>query len=97
MIRAAFTIYGFVVAKSVEERDYVLKTGHNEGVDTADFDLSAMGLDTLLDSGKKCLAWSKREAHNCRGQSQEFWTLSGPCRIEGLSLRTRYRVAAGLS
>jgi len=56
MIRAAFTDHGFVITKLLEGGDYIIITGHNEGVHTADLDLSAMGLGILPASGKK-IVW----------------------------------------
>jgi hypothetical protein len=58
MMHAAFTDYGFVVTELSEAGDYVIITGHNEGVHTADLDLSAMGLGILPASGKK-IVWKK--------------------------------------
>jgi len=61
MMRAAFTDYGFVTTELSEENDYVIITGHNEGVHTADLDLSAMGLGILPASGKK-IVWPEASA-----------------------------------
>lgn len=61
MMHAAFTDYGFVVSKLSEEGDYVIITGHNEGVHTADLDLSAMDLGILPASGKK-IVWPEASA-----------------------------------
>jgi hypothetical protein len=55
MIRRAFTDHGFVTNELLEYGDCVIITGHNEGVHTADLDLSAMGLGILPASGKKIL------------------------------------------
>jgi hypothetical protein len=55
MIRRAFTDHGFVTNELLEHDDCVIITGHNEGVHTADLDLSAMGLGILPASGKKIL------------------------------------------
>ena len=61
MMHAAFTGYGFVVTGLSEEGDYVIITGHNEGMHTADLDLSAMGLGILPASGKK-IVWPEASA-----------------------------------
>ncbi len=61
MMHAAFTDYGFVVTQLSEEGDYVIISGHNEGVHTADLDLSAMGLGILPASGKK-IVWPEASA-----------------------------------
>jgi hypothetical protein len=61
MMHAAFTDYGFVVTELSEAGDYVIITGHNEGVHTADLDLSAMGLGILPASGKK-IVWPEASA-----------------------------------
>jgi hypothetical protein len=61
MMHAAFTDYGFVVTQLSEEGDYIIITGHNEGVHTADLDLSAMGLGILPASGKK-IVWPEASA-----------------------------------
>ena len=61
MMHAAFTDYGFVVSGLSEEGDYVIITGHNEGVHTADLDLSTMGLGILPSSGKK-IVWPEASA-----------------------------------
>jgi len=56
MMKAAFTHVGFVVSELYEEGDHVIIRGHNEGVHTADLDLSAMGFGILPASGKK-IVW----------------------------------------
>jgi len=56
MIRSAFTDHGFVATELLEDGDYVIITGHNEGVHTADLDLSAIGIGILPASGKK-IVW----------------------------------------
>jgi hypothetical protein len=61
MIRAAFTDHGFVTTELLEDGDYVIITGHNEGVHIADLDLSAMGLGILPASGKK-VVWPEASA-----------------------------------
>jgi hypothetical protein len=61
MMHAAFTDYGFVVSKLSEEGDYVIITGHNEGVHTADLDLTAMGFGILPASNKK-IVWPEASA-----------------------------------
>jgi hypothetical protein len=61
MMHAAFTDYGFVTTELSEEGDYVIITGHNEGVHTADLDLSAMGLGILPASGNK-IVWPEASA-----------------------------------
>ena len=61
MMHAAFTDYGFVVTELSEEGDYVILSGHNEGVHTADLDLSAMDLGILPASGKK-IVWPEASA-----------------------------------
>jgi hypothetical protein len=61
MMLAAFTDYGFVIKKLSEEGDHFIITGHNEGVHTADLDLSAMGLGILPASGKK-IFWPEASA-----------------------------------
>jgi len=61
MMHAAFTHVGFVVTDLYEEGDYVIITGHNEGVHTADLDLSGMGLGVLPASGKK-IVWPEASA-----------------------------------
>jgi len=61
MMHAAFTDYGFVITELYEEGDYIIIRGHNEGVHTADLDLSAMGLGILPASGKK-IVWPEASA-----------------------------------
>lgn len=61
MMRAAFTDHGFVVTELYEEGDHVIIRGHNEGVHTADLDLSAMGIGILPASGKK-IVWPEASA-----------------------------------
>ncbi len=56
MMNASFTQVGFVVSEMYEEGDHVILRGHNEGVHTADLDLSAMGFGILPASGKK-IVW----------------------------------------
>ena len=56
MMKVSFTHVGFVVSELYEEGDYIIIRGHNEGVHTADLDLSAMGLGILPASGKK-IVW----------------------------------------
>jgi len=53
MMHTAFTDYGFVTTKLSEKGDHVIITGHDEGVHTADLDLSAMGLGILSASDKR--------------------------------------------
>jgi len=60
-MNAAFTHVGFAVTEMYEEGDYIIIRGHNEGVHTADLDLSAMGLGILPASGKK-IVWSDASA-----------------------------------
>ena len=61
MIRAAFTDHGFVTTELLEDGDYIIITGHNEGMHTADLDLSAMGVGILPASGKK-IVWPEASA-----------------------------------
>jgi hypothetical protein len=61
MIRAAFTDHGFVTTELMEDGDYVIITGHNEGVHTADLDLTAMDLGILPASDKK-IVWPEASA-----------------------------------
>ena len=56
MMNASFTKVGFVVTEMYEEGDHVILRGHNEGVHTADLDLTAMGFGILPASGKK-IVW----------------------------------------
>lgn len=56
MMHAAFTGYGFVTTELFEEGNYIIITGHNEGVHTADLDLSAMGSGIVPASGKR-IVW----------------------------------------
>jgi len=55
-MNASFTKVGFVVIEMYEEGDHVILRGHNEGVHTADLDLTAMGFGILPASGKK-IVW----------------------------------------
>lgn len=61
MMHAAFSGYGFVVSDLSAEGDHVIITGHNEGIHTADLDLSAMGLGILPATGKK-IVWPEASA-----------------------------------
>jgi hypothetical protein len=61
MMSAAFTDYGFVVNTLSEESDYIIITGHNEGVHTTDLNLTAMGLGIIPASGRK-IVWPEASA-----------------------------------
>jgi SnoaL-like polyketide cyclase len=61
MMHVAFTDYGFVTTRLSQEGDYVIITGHNEGIHTADLDLSAMEIGMLPASGKK-IVWLEASA-----------------------------------
>jgi hypothetical protein len=61
MMKAAFNNYGFALTELSKELDYIIITGHNEGVHAADLDLSAMGLGILPASGKK-IVWPEASA-----------------------------------
>lgn len=61
MMATAFSDYGFVVNTLSEEGDHIIITGHNEGVHTADLDLTAMGLGIIPASGKK-IVWPEASA-----------------------------------
>jgi len=61
MMKAAFTNHGFVTREVSEEGEYIIITGHNEGVHTAELDLSSMGLCVIPASGKK-IVWPESSA-----------------------------------
>ena len=61
MMKAAFTNYGFALTKLSEKAEYIIITGHNEGIHTADLDLRGMGLGILPASGRK-IEWPEASA-----------------------------------
>ena len=61
MMRPSFTDYGFVLAELRQEDDFVIMTGHFEGILSSDLDLSAMGLGVIPASGKK-IVWPEASA-----------------------------------
>jgi hypothetical protein len=52
VIGAAFSHVGFVATELYEEDDFVVISGHTQGVHTADLDLSGLGLGVVPASGK---------------------------------------------
>ena len=60
MMRPSFTDYGFVLAELRQEDDFVIMTGHFEGILSSDLDLSAMGMGVIPASGKK-IVWPPAE------------------------------------
>ena len=61
MMRPSFTDYGFVLAELRQEDDFVIMTGHFEGILSSDLDLSAIGLGVIPASGKK-IVWPEASA-----------------------------------
>jgi predicted ester cyclase len=55
-VNQAFTDYGFVLNDVREEGDFVIMSGHFEGIHTGDLDLSAAGIGVIPASGKK-IVW----------------------------------------
>jgi len=61
VLDAAFSHLGFVVTELYEEGDFIVISGHNEGVHTADLDLSGLGLGVVPATGKK-VVWPEASA-----------------------------------